>query len=352
MPPTPILHTTNLSIGYAGTSAHTVARGLHLHLHAGELVALLGPNGAGKSTLIRTLAGMQPPLAGTVQLDGVDLTTLPARERARRLSVVLTERPAVEQLRVRDLVALGRHPYTDWFGNLNAADHAMIEQSLAAVAALEFADRPFHTLSDGERQRVLIARALAQEPRLLILDEPTAFLDLPRRVSILHLLRRLAHRTRRAILLSTHDLELALHTADLLWLLDEDGTLYTGAPEDLVLAGTLARVFARDGVVFDMQSGSFRSPASSHSTAHLHAPDVPAMWRIWTERALQRGGVQVVAAQTPAAWQITLGPSDIAPDAIVWWVQPTAAPSPTPPPPPEQHTSLYALVRHVTGQAA
>lgn len=326
----PLLHTRALSIGYMGTPPRRIAGDLELALHGGELVALLGPNGAGKSTLIRTLAGMQPPLAGTVLLDGLDLYALPLHERARRLSVVLTQRLDVEHLRVRDLVALGRHPYTDWFGRLDEHDHALVEQALHLVGAQELGERLLHTLSDGERQRVMIARALAQEPRLLILDEPTAFLDLPRRVTVMHLLRRLAHRTHRAILLSTHDLELALPTADLLWLLDEAGTLHTGAPEDLVLSGTLAQVFAREGVTFDTTTGSFRTTATTHSTAHLHGSGLPA---IWTERALQRAGVAVVPTTNPAAWQIQITPE-------CWIVQRGDYQTHCP--------TLYELVRHIT----
>ncbi len=332
----PLLTTAALSIGYTGPPLRAIATDLALALHSGELIALLGPNGAGKSTLIRTLAGMQPPLAGTVRLDGLDLHALPLRERARRLSVVLTQRLDVEHLRVRELVALGRHPYTDWFGNLDAQDSRLVEQALGMVGAQELAERLLHTLSDGERQRVLIARALAQQPRLLILDEPTAFLDLPRRVSIMHLLQRLAHQTRCAILLSTHDLELALHTADLLWLLDNDGTLHTGAPEDLVLNGTLAQVFAREAVTFDATTGSFRTTPTTRSTAHLHGAGLP---RIWTERALQRVGVAVVPDTTPATWQIAITVGNNADPR--WTVQHGTGKVAC--------ASLYELVRHIGG---
>ncbi|MBO9343739.1 MAG: ABC transporter ATP-binding protein, partial [Roseiflexus sp.] len=234
-----ILATEHLSIGYAPRRGprRIVASNLNLTLHAGEVVCLLGPNGVGKSTLLRTLVGMQPPLDGRVWLDGVDLSTLSAREIARRVSVVLTERVEVGQLTVYALVALGRHPHTDWTGRLTPHDEAIVRQALEAVNAVNLAGRLVHELSDGERQRVMVARALAQEPLVVVLDEPTAFLDLPRRVEIMRLLRRLAHETQRAMILSTHDLDLALRSADLLWLMAPGGGVHAGAPEDLVLGG-------------------------------------------------------------------------------------------------------------------
>ena len=187
----PILRSQSLSIGYPG---HTVAADLNLHLTQGRLVCLLGPNGAGKSTLLRTLCAMQPPLAGQVLLNGVDIHTISSRELARLLSVVLTDRVQVGLLSAYELVSLGRYPYTGWNGRLSAEDHRIIRQSIEATGAQDLAARPVDELSDGERQKVLMARALAQQPKLLVLDEVTAFLDLPRRVDIMRTLRRLALR--------------------------------------------------------------------------------------------------------------------------------------------------------------
>ena len=261
------LQTHDLSIGYTGRPARILAAQLDLTLRAGELVCLIGPNGAGKSTLMRTLAGMQPPLHGSVALLGDDLADLPAREVARRLSVVLTERVNPGLLTAYTLVALGRHPYTDWSGRLTQQDDASVRAAIAAVGAQNLADRQVGELSDGERQKIMIARALAQEPAVLLLDEPTAFLDLPRRVEIMQLLRNLARDQQRAILLSTHDLDLALRTADRIWLLPGDGSLHTGAPEDLVLSGAFAAAFRAEGVAFDPQTGAFRG--SEHTQARV-----------------------------------------------------------------------------------
>ncbi|HBL25840.1 MAG TPA: ABC transporter ATP-binding protein, partial [Acidobacteria bacterium] len=193
--------------------------------------------------LLRTLAGMQPPLAGRVVVAGEDLRELGPRRLARHLAVVLTDRIVVEALTATALVELGRYPYTGWSGRLAAADHAIVQRSLAAVGAQDLAGRSVAELSDGERQKVMIARALAQEPEVLLLDEVTAFLDLPHRVEVLRILRRLAHDEGKAVLLSTHDLELALRNADRLWLLPKGGPLVAGGAGELIESGVFERTF-------------------------------------------------------------------------------------------------------------
>ncbi|MCL4263659.1 MAG: ABC transporter ATP-binding protein [Anaerolineae bacterium] len=286
-----ILQTKELTIGYKqGGVTRTVADGLNVPLQKGELVCLLGPNGAGKSTLLRTVAGMQRPLHGTVFLGAANIHKLDARTLARQISVVLTERVQVGMLTAYALVALGRHPYTSWTGQLTAVDEAVVQGALTAVSAAHLAPRFVHELSDGERQKVMIARALAQEPQIMLLDEPTAFLDLPRRVEIMGILRRLAHEQQRAILLSTHDLDLALRTADTIWLMPENGPLQVGAPEDLVLSGAFERTFYSAGIVFDAHTGSFaiRRPQTGH--IDLVGEGLAA---IWARRALEREGFQV-----------------------------------------------------------
>ncbi|MBI1259407.1 MAG: ATP-binding cassette domain-containing protein [Chloroflexi bacterium] len=289
----PILQTHDLAIGYAGRPVRLVLDQINVSLRSGELVCLIGPNGAGKSTLMRTLAGMQPPLRGSVTLMGDDVHTLPARDLARRLSVVLTERVNPGLLTASTLVALGRHPYTDWSGHLNVRDKAVVRQAIADVGAESLADRQVGELSDGERQKIMIARALAQEPALMILDEPTAFLDLPRRVEMMQLLRRLAHDSQRAILLSTHDLDLALRTADRIWLMPSGEPLQVGAPEDLVLSGAFETAFRTEGVTFDTQTGAFRLHSETQGRVALSGDGLPALW---TKRALERAGFTVVSS--------------------------------------------------------
>jgi iron complex transport system ATP-binding protein len=274
---------------------------LSLALHPGELVCLLGPNGAGKSTLMRTMAGMQPPIAGEVRLDGQSLHRLGPRDIAKRVSVVLTERVTTGLLSVYELVALGRHPFTDWTGRLTATDHAAVQQAIRAVGAEPLAHRPIAELSDGERQKAMVARALAQQPEVMLLDEITAFLDLPRRVEIMKILKGLAHEDGRAILLSTHDLDLALHTADILWVV-HGAAIVAGIPEELVLDGVFEETFAADGVWFDRERGAFRLQLQGRGTVAVEGGGVVGAW---TKRALERRGYEVVASDAPVRVRVT-----------------------------------------------
>jgi iron complex transport system ATP-binding protein len=193
-------------------------------------------------------------------------------------------------LSVYALVALGRHPHTGWTGTLSTRDERIVRWAIEIVGATALAKRRVNELSDGERQKVLIARALAQEPGLIVLDEPTAFLDLPRRVDIMSTLRRLAHITKRAVLLSTHDLDLAMRSADRVWLMPPNGAVQEGAPEDLVLNGAFERTFHSEGVVFDPGSGSFKINDSPCGPIDLLGEGLNA---VWTARALERIGYRV-----------------------------------------------------------
>ena len=312
-----ILQTRDLCIGYAPKRRPRVevAADIGVELLKGELVCLLGPNGAGKSTLMRTLAGLQKPLAGDVLLEDRDLHGLTESERARLLGLVLTERVDVGNLSAYALVALGRYPYTGWDGRLSHEDEEVVRWAIDAVGARDLAGRSVGELSDGERQKVMIARALAQEPAVLLLDEPTAFLDLPRRVEIVQLLRRLAGASDRAVLLSTHDLDLALRCADRLWLLPLDGPLQTGAPEDLVLSGAFQRAFA--DVEFDPAIGSFQLTQEPEGEVGLVGEGLHALW---TERALERAGfrvaedaptcVEIIHDNDDATWRLYTATSD------------------------------------------
>ena len=234
-----------------------VVPAVDLTVSAGELVTLLGPNGAGKSTLLRTVSGVQPAMSGSVALVGDPLDRLGRMERARRLATVLTERIAVGQLAGYDLVALGRQPHTGWNGVLHQRDHDIVADAIVAVGASHLADRDIGELSDGERQRLMIARAVAQEPAVLILDEPTAFLDVTSRIELGALLQRLAHERGLGVVCSTHDLDLALATADTVWLLDAEADLRIGAPEDLALSGAIGQVFGTAELEFDPERGTF-----------------------------------------------------------------------------------------------
>jgi len=283
----------NLTIGYhlARRPTHVVARELQLTLTSGELTCLLGPNGSGKSTLLRTMAGMQPPIEGRILFGGRELKSYSHRELSRFLSVVLTDRVDVGFLSSYSLVALGRHPYTGWSGRITPEDDRTVRWALNAVNAELLLDRYVVELSDGERQKIMIARALAQEPRLMLLDEPTAFLDVPRRVEIMQLLRKLARETGKSIFLTTHDLELALRGADRICLLSMEGNLSTGVPEDLVLRGAFEETFHSEGVRFDREWGHF---TISDTRGHRVALEGRGLGTHWTRRALTRAGYRVV----------------------------------------------------------
>lgn len=297
------LQLEHLTIGYRQRGQpKAIARNLDTGVDAGELVCMIGPNGAGKSTLLRTIAAMHPPLSGRVTLDGVDLHTIPARERARLLAVVLTERATGGLLTANALVGLGRYPHTGWSGRLASDDHAQVERALDMVGGLPLADRFVIELSDGERQRVMLARALAQEARVLLLDEITAFLDLPGRVTIMHLLRRLTRESGRAILVSTHDIDLALQVADRIWIVSGDGDLVAGGPEDLALSGSFDALFAQHGLEFDSTRGTYSEPTQAQRTVELRGDQsADDTIRYWTERALRRAGFAVRRVDGPPA---------------------------------------------------
>ena len=287
------LTTTDLNIGYSHKGKNTcVAEALNLALNAGEFVCLLGPNGAGKSTLIRTLAGMQAPLSGSLQLKDQSFHSIPPRERARMISVVLTEALPIGMMDAYSLVALGRHPYSGWLGGLDATDKERIKWAFQAVGAIGLEARQISELSDGERQKVSIARALAQEAQVMLLDEPTAFLDLPRRVELMTILRNLAHREQMGLLLSTHDLDLALRFADRLWMITTDGQLIQGYPEELAMSGEFARIFANDNLDWDAERGSFRAHPNPCLYAEIRGEGVNALW---TQRALERLGFGIAS---------------------------------------------------------
>ncbi|MFT4901047.1 MAG: iron complex transport system ATP-binding protein [Lentimonas sp.] len=301
---TTLLSASQLGIGYRTKGqVHAVAEALELALQAGEFVCLLGPNGAGKSTLIRTLAGMQPALSGTLQLNQQDFNEIAPRERARLVSVVLTETVASGMMDAYSLVSLGRHPYSGWLGGLNATDRARIDAAFQAVGAQDLASRQVAELSDGERQKVSIARALAQESKVMLLDEPTAFLDLPRRVELMMLLRNLAHREQMGLLLSTHDLDLALRFADRLWVMTSQGQLIQGYPEALALSGEFAKVFASNNLDWDAELGSFRAHPTPCLFVHMVGAGIA---HNWTRRALERLGFGITAVSQQAIFSVII----------------------------------------------
>ncbi|HLP04203.1 MAG TPA: ABC transporter ATP-binding protein [Paludibacter sp.] len=304
----PILRTQNLSIGYSKKGkAMVVQHELDLELRSGELVCLIGPNGSGKSTLLRTLSGLQKPLSGNILIDGSDLVGITQQERALMISLVLTDRVEIENATVQNIVSYGRHPYSSWWGNFTEKDKKLVCKAIEMVHLENKAGQLFNELSDGERQRVMIAKALAQDTPIILLDEPTAHLDLPNRVEIMLLLHKLAHTTNKAILLSTHELDFALQAADCIWLMSAGEGIECGVPEDLVLNGNFDRAFQSKSFFFNTANGNFS----------MNYPMTRKVWvegdktrMYWTLRALARAGYMVVEGAevrivvTRDAWMI------------------------------------------------
>lgn len=281
---------SHLSTGYPGKAGpHVIARGLNAGIRSGELTCLLGANGAGKSTLLRTLSAFQTPLEGHIFIGGRDISAYSPKELATKIGVVLTERCELRNMSVEELIGMGRSPYTGFWGRLSKQDKQIVEEAIVQVNITHLKGRLVHTLSDGERQKVMIAKVLAQQTPVIFLDEPTAFLDFPSKVEMMQLLHRLTRTMQKTVFLSTHDLELALQIADKLWLMDRQQGVLMGTPEDLSLDGSLSRFFFRKGIAFDMETGLFRVENDFQRELRLEGMGYKyAMVR----KALQRNGIR------------------------------------------------------------
>ncbi len=244
---------SQLSTGYKrGSQTKCLARGLCAGLRRGELTCLIGVNGAGKSTLLRTMAGLQPALEGEILLNGRRLREFSQKELSRTVAVVLTDEIAEQNLTARELVAMGRMPYTSYWGGLTADDKRIVAESIAMVGMSDFAERRIGSLSDGEKQKLLIAKALAQNTDVILLDEPVAFLDFPSKVSVLRLLSRVARESGKSVLLSIHDIELSLQVSQRLWILN-GGDFVEGEPALLAQEGRIDFLFEGEGIRFDRE---------------------------------------------------------------------------------------------------
>ncbi|MBN2596103.1 MAG: ABC transporter ATP-binding protein [Marinifilaceae bacterium] len=285
-----LLHIRNLSIGYG---SKIVAGNLSAIIPSGELICLLGSNGTGKSTLMRSICGFQPVLGGLILIDNQEVHQLNEKELSKQIAVVLTDRVVVPNANVQELVGYGRSPYTGMLGRLNAADKIIVARAMEQCGIAHKKDSLLTSLSDGERQKAFIAKALAQDTPLIILDEPTAFLDLPARVEIMQLLRDIANTSGKSILMSTHDLDLALQLSDRLWLLQNGGPLITGSPEDLLLKNAFQKMFQHKGVVFDNKTGLFKVMHTQHSQVAVKGHGFEY---VLLRRALSRKGVRLVKA--------------------------------------------------------
>ncbi|GAB6012259.1 ABC transporter ATP-binding protein [Viscerimonas tarda] len=300
-----IISANNISIGYPGTPHREGLRlydNLSVELNAGELTCLLGPNGVGKSTLLRTLSAMQLPLSGEVYLHGKPLDGYSERELSCELGVVLTDKTSVGGLTVSQLVSLGRYPYTGFFGKLSRYDHAVVDKAIKDVGIDHKAQSYMAELSDGERQKAMIAKALAQECPVILLDEPTAFLDVASRIEIMELLHHLAFTQQKTILLSTHDIESAFLFADRLWLLSRERGLESGVTEDILLSESMSLFMDKKNILFDKQTGSFLPRKTFDRTVFLTAE---GNLYHWTKNFLRRNNWDVSPEKSASDFSLT-----------------------------------------------
>lgn len=286
-----IVELENLTIGYKkGRSGISLLEGINLEVYNGELIAVVGRNGSGKSTLLRTLCGLHEPLSGNVRLFNTLIKKYTVSDRARKMAYVSTEIVNSGHMRVKDIVALGRTPHTGWLGKLSGADKLIVMEAIDAVGLTEKQNDFIDEISDGERQRAMIARALSQDTELIYLDEPTAFLDIINRFEIFHLLHYLTRDKGKTIIFSTHDIHAALAESDGLWLI-EDKKIIRGAPEDLILSGDLAAIFNKDQVQFDQENATFTIKKNYKETIGLEGHE--SLEKKWTVNALERLGYRV-----------------------------------------------------------
>ncbi|UJP66683.1 ABC transporter ATP-binding protein [Mongoliitalea daihaiensis] len=286
-----LLQARNLSIGYQvkNGTPKLIAEGLNFDLKVGELTCLLGPNGVGKSTLIKTIMGSLPVLAGEVQLKNQPIQSYRAADLAKELAVVLTDKIGGAQLTVEDLIGLGRTPHTNWLGKMSTEDQTKVDEAIAQTHVGYLRGSLIAELSDGQLQKVMIARAIAQDAGVLILDEPTAHLDLVNRFEIMFLLRKIAQESKKAILVVTHDLEIALETADQFWLMTCGDPLRTGLPEDLVCSGAINQLLPGKELFFDAAKGKVKLQSPIEEFA-IHGNPVKAQW---LAHALVKNGLKL-----------------------------------------------------------
>ncbi|MDX1629106.1 MAG: ABC transporter ATP-binding protein [Fulvivirga sp.] len=282
------LETANLSIGYGeGKNRLEILSNISLKAYKGQLICFMGPNGVGKSTLLRTLCTLQPTLAGTISVGGINIHEISPNEKAKKIGLVLTDPINAGNMSAYDVVALGRYPYMGWQLRSRQEDDRAIEQAILQTQTHDFINKKIYELSDGQLQKIMIARALAQDTPILILDEPTAHLDLNNRVSIVNLLKTLAHKHDKTIIMATHEIDLALQTADRLWLAGFNQPIVEGMPEDLVLNGKIDEVFQFKG--YDLKTGTLKK----QSLGYKVSLEGSGYLYLWTKNALERNGFEI-----------------------------------------------------------
>jgi iron complex transport system ATP-binding protein len=287
---TGILSLVSLKIGYsAGNHKKILLPPLNAEAGRGELIAVIGRNGIGKSTLLRTLTGLQPSLGGEIYYNGKNIKEFIRMDLARTVGYISTEIVKVSNMSVYDLVSLGRFPHTNWAGRIDASNHEVIMDAIEKTGMLDFCSRYIYELSDGERQRAMIARILAQDTVVMIMDEPTAFLDVGSKYEILHLMNLLTRENGRTIIFSTHDLHMAISQSDKIWLILDD-SLIEGAPEDLMIKGSFDHLFDSSHVKFNAEQRTFSFKSEGKGSIYLKGQ---GNLRKWTEMAVNRAGYSV-----------------------------------------------------------
>ena len=284
-----------LKIGYvSGKQKHILLPPLNGTANKGELIAVLGRNGIGKSTLLRTLTGIQPSLGGGIILSGKNIKDYSRTELAQKVGYISTEIVKVNNMSVYDLVALGRFPHTNWIGKITAIDNEKIMDAIEKTSMLAFCNNNISELSDGERQKAMIARILAQDTDLMVMDEPTAFLDIGSKYEILNLLHRLSQKNDKTIIFSTHDLHMAVSQSEKVWLI-LDNKLMEGAPEDLMMEGAFDHLFDSSSAIFNSENGTFSFRREDRGALYIEGD---GKLRFWTEEAVKRAGFSISVAKT------------------------------------------------------
>jgi iron complex transport system ATP-binding protein len=293
-----ILKLIGIEAGFNESGRKTILlQDVNLSAKSGEVVSVIGANGSGKSTLLRIIASIIRPLTGNVELASRRVTDYRGGELAGLVAFVAAGSSVPLSMRVDELVSLGRFPYTNWIGRLKSSDMKIIEESLKSVGMLKLRERPLYKLSDGEKQRAVIARALAQDPMLILLDEPTAFLDLPNRYDLIYLLRKLAEERGKCVVLTTHDMEIAARESDKLWLINNSRVI-EGAPEDLIINGILSSLFGDRNIRYSESDGVFKR---SRVTGYMVNLEGERRLVKLTARALERLGIKSSAGNCPYA---------------------------------------------------
>lgn len=290
----PALSARDLAVGYRqGKKAVAIMSGLNLTLERGAVTALLGRNGAGKSTLLRALTGAERPIGGTVAIGGHDTAAMSSREMSRLVGLVSTERIAAGGLTVTELVELGRQPHTGFLGRLSGHDREAVAHAIASVGMEHKAQSHLAQLSDGERQKAMIARAIAQETPIIVLDEPTAFLDVASRIRVMRLLHTLARNQGKAVLLSSHDVAQSLLLADALWVIADDRSMTCGRTEDVVMGGAMQHMFTDPDIAFSPDTCDFEAALPTVAAVRLECADT--LLRRCASSAMLRSGIAVAA---------------------------------------------------------